>query len=1002
MTLGRHYIILTILVYYCTSAVCQEIKPVIVNKYTQKDGLSSYFVTKILRDSYGFTWVATQEGLNVTDGRSFEVFSSYSVQHKRLGGTFVHDILEDKKRNLMWALTAYGDVCGIDLNTRTITHRVTAFNDGSKLSLQWLQSLSILGDTLLIGGNNGLNVYNIPQKKFVPFILQKPDAGNSATFNIGKILKHGDNRVWVFDDGYGVFILNRKLEVEKQFHAEFGNSSTVAATLRFWDACIYANKVFAATSMGLRAFEAAGNNFSYNEQPTKSNMDRAEIVSTCITRYGTIFCSMENQLYAFDLNTNKTAIYKDFSIEEDWLSITRQLYYDSTTQQIWVGTQAGLGYFFLKKPLLTPFSTSGIKGMAPKHIYSLLPDEKKGMYCGDENGLMYVDMKDRKSVLLDASPSTLLVFRDNNNNVFISNNNGFQILKKNKLMPVSNYYPELTALKNDHISAGMHFNDSLMVLSSIDRRGLIIWNTRQKKVYYYHNDSLGHRVEGLTIINFLYKTNKGSLLILTEKNIIDFNPITGIGKSFFLSGKQPGNILNNFMDACETPTSYWIASYGGGLIETDKTFRVKKILSLAEGLGNPAVYRVFATKNNHIIATTNYGLSVINYSDYTIRNYLQSDGVHSDAFEQLCGYQSGDTIYAGGVKGFTLINPELFTDNKIAPRLLLSTVRIKYSSGQIDTTDFSLKRIELPPDVQQLTLYLSALNYTNPSRVSYQYKIVGKQNDWINQGNKNYIDLVPLSPGTYRLQIRSANESGMWNEIPLEIELVYLPKWYQTFGFKLSLFLLPLALFYAFYRYRLGQIKKQQQIRKEIASDLHDDIGSSLNTVKIFAHLAHREPENPGHFTRIEESLSQVSLGLRDIIWVLDDAQDNLYELLERIKRFAIPACQAKDIIFSGEISGDSDKGISKAEKRNLLLIAKEAINNSLKYAQCHSISVKIEQSGKNISLKIADDGIGFDANNPLYGNGLKNMHYRAKQIAFSVKINSILRNGTQIELTKI
>ena len=68
---------------------------------------------------------------------------------------------------------------------------------------------------------------------------------------------------------------------------------------------------------------------------------------------------------------------------------------------------------------------------------------------------------------------------------------------------------------------------------------------------------------------------------------------------------------------------------------------------------------------------------------------------------------------------------------------------------------------------------------------------------------------------------------------------------------------------YAFYRYRVQQIKKQQQIRKDIAGDLHDDIGSTLNTVKIFTHLAKKDPTKEEYFSRIEESLIQASIGFK-------------------------------------------------------------------------------------------------------------------------------------------
>ena len=98
------------------------------------------------------------------------------------------------------------------------------------------------------------------------------------------------------------------------------------------------------------------------------------------------------------------------------------------------------------------------------------------------------------------------------------------------------------------------------------------------------------------------------------------------------------------------------------------------------------------------------------------------------------------------------------------------------------------------------------------------------------------------------------------------------------------------------------QIKKQQQIRKDIASDLHDDIGSTLNTLKIFAHLAKKEPDKEEHLDQVEHSLTQASLGLRDMIWVLDDTKDSVYELMERIKKYALPVCQVNGIHFEGNI----------------------------------------------------------------------------------------------------
>ena len=78
---------------------------------------------------------------------------------------------------------------------------------------------------------------------------------------------------------------------------------------------------------------------------------------------------------------------------------------------------------------------------------------------------------------------------------------------------------------------------------------------------------------------------------------------------------------------------------------------------------------------------------------------------------------------------------------------------------------------------------------------------------------------------------------------------------------------------------RLKELEKKEAIyqtqlqeRFRMAKDLHDDIGATLNSVKIFTHLAETAAEKKRYFTNIKESLTQASIGLRDMIWVLDDA----------------------------------------------------------------------------------------------------------------------------------
>jgi signal transduction histidine kinase len=192
-------------------------------------------------------------------------------------------------------------------------------------------------------------------------------------------------------------------------------------------------------------------------------------------------------------------------------------------------------------------------------------------------------------------------------------------------------------------------------------------------------------------------------------------------------------------------------------------------------------------------------------------------------------------------------------------------------------------------------------------------------------------------------------------------------------------------------------------IRKNIASDLHDDIGSTLNTVKIFAHMARKDVKDANNLDQIEAALTEASTGLRDMIWILDDARDTVYELLERIKKFALPVTVANGLQLQCTLDEKSRNHIlSKNEKRNLLLVAKEAINNSLKYAQCRHIAIQVELKKGILCMTITDDGNGFDTAAHTEGNGLRNISFRASQMGYSATIESDPGKGTVIRVVQI
>ncbi|WP_420581580.1 triple tyrosine motif-containing protein [Reichenbachiella sp.] len=494
--------------------------------------------------------------------------------------------------------------------------------------------------------------------------------------------------------------------------------------------------------------------------------------------------------------------------------------------------------------------------------------------------------------------------------------------------------------------------------------------------------------------NLFKSIHSDEVYILAGDAIIEFNPMNYSFQINKINNPKSGKTLNNFMDMNEAANSYFFATYGDGLVETDREFNVKKIYSTVDGLSNNCIYKIYNIDEKKILLSTNNGVSVLDLNTHKFKSYYEGDGLHNNRFEQFSGYQKDSKIYLGGPGGFTIVNTDLLQDSSVAPILYPTGITINTHDGKIDSTHLEMTSFIIPNNAFKTTLNFVSPDYKNPDRMKYRYKIDELSKEWVDLGNQNFVDLIGINPGQYHFEVIATNSEGTDSE-PLKMTLDFLPKWYQTAWFKILLLLLVAGLVYMVQRYRMIQLQKQQLIRKEIANDLHDDIGSTLNSLKIFAHLAQSDSNNKEHIEQIEESVSEATVGLRDMIWVLEDEQDSVYEIMERVKKFASPVCLAHDIELVSTVKATSEKPIPKKIKRNIFLMAKECINNSVKYAECSTINVSIEYDNAKLKLTIEDNGQGFDNESVVKGKGLDSMQYRANQVHFHCDIQSQIGSGT-------
>ena len=211
-------------------------------------------------------------------------------------------------------------------------------------------------------------------------------------------------------------------------------------------------------------------------------------------------------------------------------------------------------------------------------------------------------------------------------------------------------------------------------------------------------------------------------------------------------------------------------------------------------------------------------------------------------------------------------------------------------------------------------------------------------------------------------------------------------------------------MIYAIFQNLKLQRLKQQKIRLKIASDLHDDVGSTLSSISIMSDILQSQldntPDNEKMIREIGSNAHDMLESMDDIIWSVVPVNDSLESLVARIQEYAIPLFESKDIRFQITDSQSlAPMSIPIEKRRDLFLIAKEAINNLVKYSECSEANIEFSVLRSVLKMTVSDNGKGFDIAQNFGRNGLRNMKFRAGKIGAKLNIQSEMGKGTKVIL---
>lgn len=195
--------------------------------------------------------------------------------------------------------------------------------------------------------------------------------------------------------------------------------------------------------------------------------------------------------------------------------------------------------------------------------------------------------------------------------------------------------------------------------------------------------------------------------------------------------------------------------------------------------------------------------------------------------------------------------------------------------------------------------------------------------------------------------------------------------------------------------------------RQRISKDLHDEVGSTLSSIRILSGTAINKMQDKyaqHKWSDIEDKARQASDSISDIIWAINPKNDSFENMVERLTAFASTTIEATgaDFILENKILTPEKIVLKQETRKDLYLILKEIINNAAKHSKANTIKLSCAQQDQLLEFSVEDNGIGInnEATKPKLGqNGLSNIFSRAKAIGANITLSENNQTGCKFTI---
>lgn len=827
------------------------------------NGLSQSTVQSICKDSRGYMWFGTRDCLNRYDGKTIKIYRTSSDNLSSISSDdYIFALKEDHEKNL-WIGTQNG--LNRYIPEKDAFERIIYIEkDKNSISDKSINCISEdRKGRLWFATGNGLSMLiNPSSRKFTNFYQKDGLAGNAiyAVFEDSKGIlwvgtTNGLSMMKSEKGGFKITSFNHHPEDQESLSDNFVRTIVEDRKGRIW---------IGTEKGGLNLFvpqSASFVRFKYDALNPKG-LSNNSIRKMMLDNNGNVWVGTMNGLNILNVETLNFSVYKHEPDNRKSLSDNsiKEIYKDEQGS-IWLGTMfGGVNVNHHNSITFDVYKYNKYRNSISGDIISAIEaDDQGNLWVGTEGqGLNCYNVKTGlfKHYVNDPfDPGSLshntikAIFKDGQGRMWVGLYEGGLELFVPATGKFKHYPPDPknpNALSYGYIPS-IAEGDQGRLLIGTSSQGLDIFDP-QKQIFTHITESPG---KGLTIsgnyITFVYQDSKRNIWVGTLSGLSLLSPGAKQFKIFRKNDKNKGSLQSNLILCIRESSNgkIWIGSMRGGLSLYHPKTRAFTTYNKQNGLPSNKITNLLEDNEGNLWISSDRGLTKFDPRRGSFKNYNTSDGLPSNEFNVNSAYKDKNgKLYFGSFNGLVAFTPRDIKENTVVAKTVFSGLKLFNKPVRIGGRDQLLnedisftKSITFSADQNIFTIDFVTLNYIQPQRNKYAYKLENFEKDW------NYVNIptatyTNLPSGKYRLLVKGSNNDGLWNKNPTALEIRILPPLWRTWWAYLLYFTIAVISLYFVLRFT----RRQQRLKSKLYYEqLHSEQQQELFQMKLdfFTRISH-------------------------------------------------------------------------------------------------------------------------------------------------------------------